>query len=219
VGPDFPGRLLIIFGILSMGISAPFILVQKNLRRLLSYHTIDHAGIMAIALGIGGKLAPLALMLHMIYHTIAKALLFLCAGNVYQHFKTDLFDKVKGGVMKTIPVTGIVFLMAMLAIVGTPPFSLFQSEFLILRSAFEGGLYLPAALFIIFSAAIFAGAVLHVGGLVLGPAEKSAPPAALRPWREYSMLALASALGAIAFWVPAPLMELVRGAARVVVGG
>ena len=115
-------------------------------------------------------------MLHMTYHTVAKSLLFLCAGNVYQHFKTDLFDKVKGGVIRVMPVTGVVFLMAMLAIIGMPPFSLFQSEFLIVRAAFDAGHYLPTALFVLFGTGIFAGALLHVGGLVLGPAGERPRP-------------------------------------------
>ncbi len=218
VGTEFPGALLLIFGMLSMGISVPFVLVQKNFRRLLAYHTIDHAGIMVTALGVGGKLAALALMLHMTYHTVAKSLLFLCAGNVSQHFKTDLFDKVKGGVIRVMPATGVVFLMAMLAIIGMPPFSLFQSEFLIVRAAFDAGHYLPTALFILFGTGIFAGALLHVGGLVLGPAG-DAPVAGPLPWREYSMLALAAVLVVIAFWLPEPLMAVIRGAADVVTGG
>jgi len=217
LGAQFPGGLLLIFGMLSMGISVPFILVQRNFRRLLAYHTIDHAGIMVTALGVGGKLGTLALMLHMTYHTVAKSLLFLCAGNVYQHFKTDLFDKVKGGVIRVMPVTGAVFLMAMLAIIGMPPFSLFQSEFLILRAAFGGGHYLATVLFVLFGTGIFAGAVLHVGSLVLGPSDE-APVAALRPWRDYSMLTLAAVLVAIGFWMPVPLLDLIRGAARVVTG-
>jgi len=217
LGPQFPGGLLLIFGMLSMGISVPFILVQRNFRRLLAYHTIDHAGIMVTALGVGGKLASLALMLHMTYHTVAKSLLFLCAGNVSQHFKTDLFDKVKGGVIRVMPVTGAVFLMAMLAIIGMPPFSLFQSEFLILRAAFAGGHYLATALFVLFGTGIFAGALLHVGSLVLGPSDE-APVAVLRPWRDYSMLTLAVVLVVIGFWLPVPLLDLIRGAARVVTG-
>jgi hydrogenase-4 component F len=218
LGADFPGGLLLLFGMLSMGISVPFILVQNNFRRLLAYHTIDHAGIMVTALGIGGKLGALALTLHMTYHTVAKSLLFLCAGNVYQHFKTDLFDKVKGGVVRVMPVTGAVFLMAMLAIIGMPPFSLFQSEFLIVRSAFGTEHYVATVLFILFGTGIFAGALIHVGGLVLGSGDAQ-PTAALYPWRDYPMLTLAAILVIIGFWLPAPLLELIRGAARVVTGG
>jgi hydrogenase-4 component F len=219
VGPDFPGGLLLTLGILSMGISVPFVLVQKNFRRLLAYHTIDHAGIMVTALGVGTKLGALALMLHMTYHTVAKSLLFLCAGNVYQHFKSDLFEKVKSGVIRALPVTGAVFLMAMLAIIGMPPFSLFQSEFLIVRAAFAEGHYLATALFVLFGTGIFAGALLHVGALVLGENTSAPAAAGIRPWREVPMLVLAASLVLVGFWLPGPLLQLIRSAAGVVTGG
>ncbi len=217
LGPEFPGGLLLLFGMLSMGISVPFVLIQKNYRRLLAYHTIDHAGIMATALGIGGKLGALALMLHMTFHTVAKSLLFLCAGNVSQHFRTDLFRRIGGGVVRVMPFTGTVFLMAMLAIIGMPPFSLFQSEFLIVQAGLAGGHTLQSVLFILFGTGVFAGALLHVGGLVLGPSEVSAP-AAPRPWQTAAVLSLAVVLVVIGFWLPAPLLDLIRGAARVVGG-
>ncbi len=217
LGPEFSGGLLLLFGMLSMGISVPFVLIQKNYRRLLAYHTIDHAGIMAAAAGIGGKLGALALMLHMTFHTVAKSLLFLCAGNVSQHFKTDLFKKIGGGVIRAMPLTGTVFLMAMLAIIGMPPFSLFQSEFLIVQAGFAGGHYLSSVLFILFGTGVFAGALLHVGGMVLGPATQ-VEPAEWRHWQGAAILALAGVLVVIGFWLPAPLLELIRGAARVVAG-
>ena len=217
LGADYPGHLLLLFGLLSMGVSVPFVLVQNNYRRLLAYHTIDHSGIMVTALGLGGPLGTLGLMLHMTYHTIAKSLLFLCAGNVQQHYRTDLFSEVKGGVMRAMPLTGVVFLMAMLAIVGMPPFSLFQSEFLILRAAFDGGHALTGVLFILFGTGIFAGALIHVGGMILG-ARGDTAAVERRPWRNGSMLALAAALVAIAFWVPAPLFRLISAAAQVVRG-
>jgi hydrogenase-4 component F len=157
-------------------------------------------------------------MLHMTYHTIAKSLLFLCAGNIYQYFKSDLFEKVKGGIIRVLPVTGAVFLMATLAVVGMPPFSLFQSEFLVLRATFEAGLYVPTALFVLFGTGIFAGALLRVGGLVLGEGP-TGETAGLNPWSDYPMLALAAALVIVGFWLPGPLFQLILGAANVVTGG
>jgi hydrogenase-4 component F len=166
---------------------------------------------------VGGGAGALALMLHMTFHTVAKSLLFLCAGNVSQHFGTDLFKKIKSGVIHTMPLTGTVFLLAILAIIGMPPFSLFQSEFLIVRAALGGGHYLPSVLFVLFGTGIFAGALLHVGGLVLGPAGEERR-SRWNPWRDTSVLVLAGVLVVIGFWLPAPLLELIRGAARLVAG-
>jgi len=216
LGSDYPGRLLLLFGMLSMGISVPFILVQRNFRRLLAYHTIDHAGIMVTALGVGGPLGALGFTLHITFHTVAKSLLFLCAGAVYQHFKTDLFHKIKGGVIGLMPLTGTVFLMAMLAIVGIPPFSLFLSEFTILRATVGTGHYVSSVLFVLFCTGIFAGALLHVGGLILGPAGEGAV-ARWDSWRDAPLLVLAAILVVLAFWIPAPLFHLIQSAADIVV--
>jgi hydrogenase-4 component F len=217
LGAEFPSHLLLLFGLLSMGVSVPFLLVQSHYRRLLAYSSIDQAGIMVTALGIGGGLGSLGLMLHMTFHTIAKSLLFLCTGNIYQHFHTNQFSDIKGGVLRAMPLTGVIFFMAMLAIIGMPPFALFQSEFLILRAAFDGGHLLVGVLFVLFGVGIFAGILLHATGMILGP-RGDAPVAGRRPWRNASLLALVAVLVVIGFWVPAPLFELIRGAARVVSG-
>jgi len=217
LGTDYPSRLLIFFGLLSMGISVPFILVQKNIRRLLAYSTIDHGGIMVTALGIGGALGTFGLMLHMSFHTLAKPLIFFCAGNVRQHFKTDLFAEIKIGVLRVIPVTGAIFFIAMLAIVGMPPLSLFQSEFIVVRAALDGGHLLAGALFVLFSTGVFAGVLLHVARMILGSGDGK-PVGESRPWRDGSMLALALVLVVIGFWIPAPLLELTHRAAQVVSG-
>jgi hydrogenase-4 component F len=205
-----------------MGVSIPFVLVQGNFRRLLAYSTIDHSGIMAVALGLGGAMGSLGLMLHMTFHTIAKPLLFLSAGNVYQYFRTDLFAKMKGSVIRAMPLTGVVLFMGMLAIVGMPPFGLFQSEFLILRAAFDGGHFLTGTLFVLFSVGLFTGILLHVGRMVLGPMVPGSggetAVATRNVWRDGSLVALAAALVVSGFWMPAPLLELIRGAAHVVSG-
>ncbi len=86
-----------------------------------------------------------------------------------------------------------------------------------MNAAFSGGHVLASVLFIVFGAAIFAGAVLHVGKLVLGPAGPALPPAERR-WQDAAVLALGLVLVGIAFWLPRPLVDLIRGAARVIGG-
>jgi len=216
LGPEYPGGLLLLLGIFSMGIAVPFVLVQRNLRRMLAYSTIDQAGIMVAALGIGGKVASIALMLHMTFHSAAKPLLFFCAGNIGQRFKTDLFRNLKGGIIGVMPITGTALFLGTLAIVGLPPLSLFQSEFLMVGAAFGGGHMLAGGLFILFGIGLFAGMVLHVNNLVLGPSEGEAAP--FFPWRDGAIAALSAVLVVIGFWLPGPLLELIRRAAVVVAG-
>src|SRR6266496_3573838 len=134
LGHDYTGNLLVLFGVASILVAAPFVLVQRNFRRLLAYSSIDHAGIMVAALGFGGKLGAFGAMLHMLFHGVTKPLMFFCAGNVQQRFGTPYFRNVTG-VIHTLPWTGALFLMWSLAVTGTPPFSIFQSEFNILSAA------------------------------------------------------------------------------------
>src|ERR1035441_9432302 len=52
LGTAFSQHLLLGFGLLSMGVAAPFILVQTNLKRLFAYHSLEHIGIMCVGFGL-----------------------------------------------------------------------------------------------------------------------------------------------------------------------
>jgi hydrogenase-4 component F len=218
LGPQFASHLLILFGLLSMGVAVPFILVQKNFRRLLAYSSIDHSGIMVLALGFGGPLGILGMLLHITFHSVTKPLLFFCAGNVQQHLNTDLFSKAKSGLIHSMPLTGAAFLIVTLAVTGSPPFSLFQSEFTILRAGFSGGYFVLAIFFISFLVLIFCGYLVHIANLVLGE-DPGITRAAMCVWKKYSVAGLAMVIVAMGFWIPAPLFRLIQSAVGIVVGG
>ncbi len=215
LGPEFASHLLILFGLLSMGVAVPFILVQKNFRRMLAYSSIDHAGIMVLALGFGGPLGILGMLLHMTFHSITKPLLFFCAGNVQQQLKTDLFREAKGGLIHSMPLTGAAFLMVTLAVTGAPPFSLFLSEFTILRAGFSAGYLVLAMLFVTFLVVIFSGFLIHIANLVLGP-DPGLPPAENCRWKNSSVAGLALVIIVMGFWMPAPLFRLIQDAVGIV---
>lgn len=218
LGPEFGSHLLIIFGLLSMGVAVPFILVQKNFRRMLAYSSIDHSGIMVLGLGFGGPLGILGTLLHMTFHSITKPLLFFCAGDVQQHLQTDLFREAKGGLIHSMPVTGAAFLMATLAVTGAPPFSLFLSEFTILRAGFSAGYLVLVILFVAFLVAIFSGFLIHIANLVLGP-DSGRRPAETCRWKKSSVVGAALVVIAMGFWIPAPLFRLIQAAADIVMRG
>jgi hydrogenase-4 component F len=218
LGNEFPGKLLAGFGIASILVAAPFILTQRNFRRILAYSSIDHAGIMVAALGFGGKLGALGAALHMLFHGVTKPLMFFCAGNVQQHFATPYFWRVRG-VVRTLPWTGGLFLLATLAITGTPPFSVFQSEFMTLSAAVASGSGWSAFLFLAGVVAIFAGFLVHMAKMNLGtPRPDSPPTAAEDPWKLGAMGLVAGAVVTLGFWLPTPIYELVQQTARILGG-
>jgi hydrogenase-4 component F len=216
LGPSFASGLLILFGLLSIGIAVPFILVQRNHRRLLAYSSIDNVGIMVLSLGFGGVLGPLGMLLHMTFHSVTKPLLFFCAGNAQQHMGNDSLRKGAGGLLHVLPVSASMFLLAALAVTGTPPFSMFQSEFTVLRAGFASQQTGASVLFVTFVVAIFCGFFYHISHLVFGP-PAGIPRGDFSRWKTYPVIGLAAVVVLLGVWLPGPLYALVDGAAKILV--
>jgi len=116
-------------------------IIQHNLKKLLAYHSIENIGIIGMGIGIGcvglgtGNQVLLLLgfagaMLHTLNHALFKSLLFYSAGNVYQAAHTMEIEQL-GGLVRKMPQTTVLFLVAAIAICGIPPFNGFISEFVI----------------------------------------------------------------------------------------
>jgi hydrogenase-4 component F len=218
LGHEFSGRLLVGFGLASILVAAPFILTQRNFRRILAYSSIDHAGIMVAALGFGGKLGALGAALHMLFHGVTKPLMFFCAGNVQQHYGTPYFWRVRG-VLRAQPWTGGLFLLATMAVTGVPPFGIFLSEFMTLGGALADNRGWEAFIFIAGVATIFAGFLVHMTKMNLGmPRHDNPPPAPECPWKMAAMAVVAVTVVGTGLWLPAPLYELVNQTALILGG-
>jgi formate hydrogenlyase subunit 3/multisubunit Na+/H+ antiporter MnhD subunit len=122
--------------------------VHRDFKRMLAYCTIENIGIIGMGLGVGliGKATGNTLMsfigfsavlLHALNHALYKALLFFTAGNIYQQTHTRDMEKL-GGLIKTMPQTGLFFLIGGMAIGGLPPFNGFVSEFLLYMGLLMG---------------------------------------------------------------------------------
>ncbi len=130
----WPGRLMVGFGLVSIVVGAFSLGGQRDVKRLFSYSSIEHMGLATFAFGLGGPLATFAALLHMTAHSLTKSSVFFASGEVAQTAGTKDMDHITG-IMDRNPVLGWVFLGSSLAIVGTPPFGIFASEFLILIAA------------------------------------------------------------------------------------
>ena len=126
VGAEFTGQMLIILGLLSVSVAAFIMFTQRNYKRLLAYSSIEHAGIMALGFGFGG-IGALASALHMVYHSLAKAILFFAAGNILLQYSSTKIRHVKGA-LRAIPATSMLFIFGFLAASGIPPLGLFLTK-------------------------------------------------------------------------------------------
>lgn len=137
-GPDFTGRLLVLLGLASMTVAAAFLWSPTNLKRMLAYSSVEHLGLVALGLGFGGPWGVAGALLHVGNHALAKSTLFLLSGRIRDAFGTVDIQPVRG-LFGAMPVTGRGFALALLALLGLPPFGLFISELMILGAGFRAG--------------------------------------------------------------------------------
>ena len=222
LGPEFSGGLLLTLGLLSVLVAMPFILIQWNLKRLLAYSSIEHVGIMAVGVGLGSQAAVFGALLHMMYHSLAKPVAFFSAGSLAQLHSSSDFKRIDNGTFTRAPIASALLVIAALMITGSPPFGLFFSEMTILQAGFLGAHRTATSVFLAGLIVLFCGMAYQVGRTVLGPARDSADRRRPLPERfDWAMgTTVAATIVAVvsAFYLPAPLLALIRSAAEVVWG-
>ena len=171
---SFTSSLLIFFGILSLAISAGFILAQRDLKRLLAYSSIEHIGIICIGLGVGGFMGLYGALLHVFNHAMTKSIMFFGAGKIVKKYNTNNMNMIRG-VIGSMPFTGTVLIIATFALVGSPPFSIFLSEIIIIISAFTKGAYFTSVLLLLFISVIFGGIIFHLSKVIFGRRPENMP--------------------------------------------
>ncbi|MCX9073831.1 MAG: hydrogenase 4 subunit F [Candidatus Methanoperedens sp.] len=175
-GAAFSSNLLIIFGLLSLGIAVPFIILQEDYKRLLAYSSVEHMGIVALGLGFGGVF----------------------------------------GVFGAMPATGTMFVIGGLAITGSPPFSIFISEFTILAAGFSQGYIIPAVLFLLFIIMIFAGFFYHVSRIAFGSPGTGITAGEVSRWTLCSMAILLVFVLLLGFYIPPQFYDMIMKVVEVV---
>ncbi len=166
-GGAFTGNLLIIFGLLSVGLSSIFILVQDNYKRLLAYSSIEHMGIISLGMGIGGFAGIYGALLHILNHALSKPLMFFASGKIQARFGSTRIENVSG-VLSTMPLLGTLTFIGAFSLAGSPPFNIFISEFTILKAGVDKGLWLPVTLFLVFAVIVFYGIIFGFGKMLFG---------------------------------------------------
>jgi hydrogenase-4 component F len=216
LGSGFPNRLLIGFGMLSILVAAGFIVFQRDAKRLLAYHSVEHMGIIALGYGLG-PLGAFAALFHTLNHSVCKSLGFFAVGRLGQRFGSHEMHQIAGA-LRADRLWGAALLISLLALIGVAPFSIFMSEYQLLRAAVGAGAWLALVLFLAASGVVFVAALRHLIDMAYGT-----PGTGLRLLRN-SRLALpivgvaAGLLVVLGVWMPVSLLDAI-GRAAAVVGG
>ena len=213
LGTAFSRNLLLFFGMVSIAIPAFIIIVQKNYKRLFAYSSIEHMGIITLGCGFGG-LGSFAALLHMLYHSLAKSVLFFSAGNCLLKYGSTKIERV-GGVLETLPVTGKVLLAGFLAITGVPPFGLFLTEVYILMAGIDSHPLLVGVALVLL-AMIFVGFLRFIATMVFGAAPESVARGEANLLTIMPPVVLLVLLAALGIYLPPPLEAWITAAAAII---
>ena len=144
--------VLMTLGALTIVLAVFMALIQKDLKKLLSYHAVSQVGYMMLGIGTAVPIGIAGGIFHMINHAMYKSGLFLAAGSVEQQTGTTELKKL-GGLARVMPLTTLGFVVCAAAISGIWPLNGFVSKEMIFHGSYETG-------YTIFTIAAWLGAIL-----------------------------------------------------------
>jgi hydrogenase-4 component F len=218
LGDTYPRAVLLSFGFASVIIGALFMVRRGNFKRLFAYSSVEHMGIIAVALGFGGVLGLDGALLQTLNHALAKSVLFLASGDVVLRYKTREADKVSG-LLAALPVTGGALLLGSFAVLGSPPFGLFLSELTIVRAGFARGSPVFPLLLLALLGVAFIAFARTTTGMVTGDSAVTPSPYGDRGVAAVTAAPLVigmAALLVLGLWIPASLDEVIRHSIAVI---
>ncbi len=143
---------MMVIGAATIVLAVFMALIQKDLKKLLSYHAVSQVGYMILGIGTALPIGIIGGVFHMINNVIYKSGLFMAAGAVEQQTGTTELKKL-GGLYRVMPMTALGFLVCAAAISGIWPLNGFVSKELVFHGSFETG-------YTIFTIAAWLGAIL-----------------------------------------------------------
>src|SRR5450830_601389 len=113
------GQLMMGFGLLSVVVATFFLSRQKDVKRMFSYSSIEHMGLITFAFGMGGPVANFAGLLHMTVHSLIKSAIFFAVGHATQKAGTQIMSEIRG-LINVNPTIGWGLILGVMAILGMP---------------------------------------------------------------------------------------------------
>ncbi len=112
-------------------------LAQRDLKRLVAYSSINHMGIVLLAIALDSSLGLLAAVLLMFAHGIVSGLLFMASGSVHHQYGTRDISSL-GGITPSAPALSTMIMAGSLASLGLPALISFPAEFTAFLATWNG---------------------------------------------------------------------------------
>ena len=213
LGNHLAGSLMMGFGMVSFSVAGLLLHRQYDVKRMFSYSSIEHMGLMTFAFGIGGPLATFGALLHMIVHSLTKSAIFITVGHASHVAGSQTISKIHG-LIRTQPSVGWGLLLGTCAIAGFPPFGVFTSEFLLFTATMKSYPWLVVPL-VLGLAVAFAGLFRNIHPMVYGDPPQGQMPITSNMWPVAIHLVLVLWLG---LSIPGPLANWLNQATIMIVG-
>ncbi len=148
--PEITSLLLLVISGLTMFVGVLGAASQNEFRRILSFHIVSQIGYMIMGLGLFSPLALAGTVFYIIHHIVVKTNLFLISGLVNRLHGTYQLSFL-GGLYRSRPLLGLLFLIPAFSLAGIPPLSGFWSKFVLVRAGLELEQYVIVAVSLVVS--------------------------------------------------------------------
>jgi hydrogenase-4 component F len=207
----------IVFGLISVGVAALLLIHVRDYKRMFAFSTVEHMGIILVAVGLGGGAAHLGAAYQITAHALAKSFCFYAAGIAVLAVGTQEIAAVRG-LLRSSPAAALTLLLGGLAIAGAPPFAVFLSEFAIFKAGLAAGQYWTIGLLAFFVVVAFCAILLQLTRMIFGPPEPSVMTAAAPAACRATLLLAAIPMTILGLYVPAAFQSLLSAAAATLGG-
>ena len=215
LGTTYSNRMMVTIGTFSIAVAALLLIRQASYKRMLAYSSVEHVGLMCLGFGLGPG-GVFASLLHMLGHAAAKSMMFLISGSILAKYRSTRISSVRN-LIRVMPWSGCLFLIAGLALLGMPPFSLFLSEFLILLAGFRSNQPWLMGFILALLLVIFVSFLGHLNRLLYGKTPENVSAGDLNHSGLMALTLNVAALVIMGLVYPQPLVQLLRQAAEIVV--
>jgi NADH-quinone oxidoreductase subunit M len=208
---------MMVAGIISELYGALMALAEQDIKRIIAYSSVSQMGYILFGLGTLTYNGIAGATLHVIFHAIVKALLFMCVGLVVRATGRRRVTEL-GGLGSATPLVALCTGVGALAIAGMPPLCIFDSEWMIFAGGFHTA-HIGLSLLTLFGSLLTVAYALWFVGRIFFGTRPEGLTIDRSPWAMVAPTVLLTALALLEGLFPAPVFNWVDQALNLILGG